>query len=65
MITTPVAGDIFVNDEYRGTRDINIELEQGVYTINFGDVNGYVSPQPLNVIINPGFVTLITIEYTR
>jgi hypothetical protein len=64
IITGPVAGDIFVNGEYRGTKDVNIQLEQGSYTVTFGNVVGYVTPAPLSVMVNPGFTALITIEYT-
>lgn len=65
IITSPVGGDIFVNEEYRGTKDVNIELEQGTYTVNFGNVAGYITPQLLNITVNPGFVALITVEYTK
>ena len=65
LITSPVAGDLFVNGEYRGTKDINIELEQGTYTVTFGDVAGYLTPAPMNITVNPGFTALVTIEYTR
>lgn len=65
IITTPVGGDIFVNDEYRGTKDVNIELEQGAYTVTFGNVAGYVAPAPLNITVNPGYTALVTIEYRK
>lgn len=65
VITSPVGGDIFVNNEYRGTKDVNIELEQGVYVVTFGNVAGYVTPAPLNVAVNPGFTALVTVEYTK
>lgn len=64
VITSPVGGDVFVNNEYRGTKDINIELEQGTYTVTFGNVARYTTPVPLNVTVNPGFTALVTIEYT-
>lgn len=64
IITTPVGGDIFVNNEYRGTKDINIELEQGAYIVTFGNVAGYKTPPPLNVTVNPGYTALVTIPYT-
>ena len=65
VITSPVAGDIFVNAEYRGTKDVNIELEQGAYTVTFGNVAGYITPAPLNITVNPGYTALVTIEYVR
>jgi hypothetical protein len=65
VITSPIMGDIFVNNEYRGTKDVNIELEQGTYTVSFGNVAGYITPAPLNITVNPGFVALITVEYTK
>jgi hypothetical protein len=65
IITSPINGDIFVNNEYRGTKDINIELEQGTYTVTFGNVAGYVAPAPLSVAVNPGFTALVTVEYVR
>ena len=65
VITAPVAGDIFVDNEYRGTKDVNIELEQGAYTVTFGSVGGYVTPAPLSITVNPGYTALVTIEYVR
>ncbi len=65
VITTPVKGDILVNGEYRGTGDINIELEQGTYTVSFGNVAGYIAPVPMNITVNPGFTALVTVEYTK
>lgn len=65
VITSPVNGDIFVDNEYRGTKDINIELEQGTYTISFGNIAGYITPGPMNITVNPGFVALVTVEYTK
>ena len=65
VITTPVKGDILVNNEYRGTGDINIELEQGTYTVSFHPVSGYTTPAPLSITVNPGFVALVTVEYMR
>jgi hypothetical protein len=65
IITTPVAGDILVNGEYRGTKDVNIELEQGAYTVTFGNVVGYATPAAFSVTVNPGYTALVTIEYTK
>ena len=63
VITAPVGGDIFVNNEYRGTKDINIQLEQGTYNVSFGSVVGYVTPSPVDIMINPDLTALVTIEY--
>lgn len=65
IITSPVKGDVFIENEYRGTGDINVELEQGTYTVGFGTVSGYTTPGLMNITVNPGFVALITVEYTR
>jgi hypothetical protein len=64
IITTPVRGDIFINGEYRGTKDVNIELEQGSYTVTFGNVAGYVTPSSMDIVVSPGLTALVTIEYT-
>lgn len=63
IITSPVKGDIMINGEYRGTGDVNIELEQGTYTVSFGTVSGYTTPGSINITVNPGFVALVTVEY--
>lgn len=63
IITTPVGGDIFVNNEYRGTKDVNIQLEQGTYNVSFGSVVGYMTPAPMNIMVNPGYTALVSIEY--
>lgn len=65
VITTPVQGDIFVNNEYRGTKDLNIELESGNYMVSFGDVIGYKTPGSFSTKVDSGLVTLITAEYFK
>ena len=65
VITSPVKGDIMVNNEYRGTGDVHIELEQGTYTVSFGNVVGYTTPIQMSITVNPGFVALVTVEYTK
>ncbi len=65
ILTNPVKGDVFINGEYRGTGDLNIELEQGTYAVTFGNVAGYTTPSPLNINVNPGYTALVTIEYVK
>lgn len=65
IITTPVSGDIFINSEYRGTSDLNIELEYGTYMVSFGNVVGYKTPTNYSAEVKPGYTTLITAEYFK
>ena len=65
ILTGRVKGDVFVNGEYRGTGDINIELEQGTYSVTFGNVAGYVAPSPMSIRVDPGFTALVNVEYTK
>lgn len=61
--TIPIAGDIYINNEYRGTNDINIEADPGIYNITFGDILDYIAPQPVNTTVDAGFETYIEREY--
>lgn len=65
IVTSPVSGDIYINDEYRGTQDLNIIIDPGTYSISFGDVAGYVTPYPLTVEVRHDYTTIITVEYTK
>jgi hypothetical protein len=65
IITSPISGDIFINGEYRGTKDVNIQLEQGMYTVTFGNVAGYATPAPMSIEVSPGFTALVSIEYIK
>lgn len=63
IITSPVKGDIIINGEYRGTGDVNIQLEQGTYQVSFGPIIGYTAPTPISVTVNPGFTALVAVTY--
>lgn len=65
IVTTPVSGDIYIDAEYRGTLDLNIMLDIGIYTVSFGDVVGYTTPSPLTVEVISDHTTIITVEYTK
>lgn len=43
--TSPVNGDIFINEEFQGNGQISIELKPGTYKVQYGNVNNYHSPQ--------------------
>jgi len=64
-VITNTFADVFINGEYRGSKDINIEATPGTYSISFGDVVGYVTPLPRSVIVDAGYETLITVEYIK
>lgn len=52
LITTiPIAGDIYINNEYSGTEYLNIKLNVGRYKISFGYVDGYKIPQDIIIDI--------------
>lgn len=65
IITTPVSGDIFINNEYRGTLDLNIEVDPGIYTISFGFISGYMTPESITVTVDSGYITVVTGRYAH
>ncbi|GAG92021.1 unnamed protein product, partial [marine sediment metagenome] len=46
ITTTPVDGEVFVNEESWGTSPAPREVEVGAYTVTYGEVSGYVTPDP-------------------
>jgi len=46
IITTPVAGDIFINGKKVGRGKIEQLTEMGQHTVSFGSVEGYKTPRP-------------------
>lgn len=48
-----------------GAFGLNIIIGPGIYTINFGDVAGYVTPSLLTVEVRSDYTTVVTIEYTK
>ncbi|MBN2384520.1 hypothetical protein JXQ70_16725 [bacterium] len=42
--TTPIAGEIFLNGESVGNGDWTQSVDIGIYTVSFGDVSGYFTP---------------------
>lgn len=65
IITIPVSGDIFVKNEYRGTKNVNLHVDPGTYLVSFGNVEGYITPKSINATVDSGYVTEITITYNK
>jgi len=49
--TTPVDGEVFVNEESWGTVPAPREVEVGTYTVTFGDMLGYTAPSAEEAIV--------------
>jgi hypothetical protein len=58
--TTPVKGPVYLNGALQGTAPITVNLDPGPYTVSFGDVEGYVTPQSITVSIVAGETTTVT-----
>jgi len=63
--TTPVRGKIYVNGQLWGTAPQSRELSPGTYTITFGEVSGYVAPDPIDVVVKSGETTREVGYYTE
>lgn len=63
IITIPISGDIYIDNEYRGSKSINIETDPGSYNISFGDITGYITPVSRNEIVSSGMISEITVDY--
>lgn len=64
VTTTPISGDVFINGEYVGTGIASKEYSPGTYTIAFGSVTEYHSPDPQRVTLEPGDSLSIVGTYT-
>lgn len=64
VTTTPISGDVFINGEYVGTGIASKEYSPGTYTITFGSVTEYHSPDPQRVTLEPGDSLSIVGTYT-
>jgi len=64
VTTTPISGDVFINGEYVGTGIASKEYSPGSYTITFGSVTNYHSPDPQRVTLEPGDSLSIVGTYT-
>lgn len=61
--TKPIAGLIIVDGVEREVAPIAIELDKGDHSIAFGEVEGYIAPEPRLFTIVAGMSTVVTGEY--
>ncbi len=63
--TEPVKGEVFVDDISWGIAPQSQVVEAGTYSISFGEVTGYVKPEPTEAVVEPGLTTDIVGTYTE
>ena len=62
--TTPVKGEVFINDISQGIAPVTLEVDPGSYTLSFGDVEGYHSPEDTTITLAEDDIITVTGEYT-
>ncbi|MBS7281355.1 MAG: PEGA domain-containing protein, partial [Candidatus Freyarchaeota archaeon] len=65
VTTEPVKGSIYLNGTYVGLAPLEIELKAGTYNVSFGDVEGFIKPEPQTVKVHAGKVTNVTGTYIK
>ncbi len=65
IITTPVAGDIFLGGTKIGTGGATAVLEPGIYSVSFGDVTGYIKPFTRSILLGSGEGKTEVATYTQ
>ena len=62
--TEPVKGEVFIDGISWGTAPQTRELEIGLYDVSFGEVSGYVTPDPVEAEVKTGETIEVTGTYT-
>ena len=62
--TTPVKGEVFINDISQGIAPVTLEVDPGSYTLSFGNVEGYHSPEDTTITLAEDDIITVTGEYT-
>ncbi len=61
--TLPVKGEVFVNDTSWGIAPQSQEVEIGEYTVSFGGIEGYITPNNQQAVVQKDTTTYITGTY--
>ncbi len=59
ITTTPVSGEVFIDDVSQGYATVSKLVDAGSYTISFGDVSEYITPVPQTVIVSETQTTYV------
>ncbi len=63
IITTPIDGEVFINSISEGLAPITKDVDVGSYTISFGTVSGYTTPDPQTVSVYENQITYVEGDY--
>ena len=63
ITTTPVPGEVFVDEESWGDAPVSREVMVGTYTVSFGAVDGYTTPADQVAVVTKDTTTTITGTY--
>jgi len=61
--TEPVKGEVYVEGESWGVAPQERVVDTGMYEVSFGDVEGYVTPSPVNATVSEGRTTEVLGTY--
>ncbi len=61
--TTPVKGEVYLDGVSQGIAPTTLVLDPGNYTISFGDIEGYITPEDVTVPLVEGQSLIVTSEY--
>jgi subtilisin len=59
ITTTPVTGEVFIDGVSEGLAPVTKNVDIGTYTVSFGDVSEYITPEPQTVEVYVNQVTYV------
>jgi len=61
--TTPVKGRVYIDGSFVATAPWADVLDPGTYVVSFGEMEGYITPEPVEVTLDEGDIVDVTGEY--
>lgn len=61
--TTPVKGEVYLDGVSQGIAPVTLVLDPRIYTVSFGDIEGYITPKDVSVPLVEGQSLIVTSEY--